>query len=153
MIESIATVVAVGDDWAQVECRRTSACGHCHQQSSCGMGTIAKAMPGSPQLLEVPITEPVTVGQQVRIGIPERSLLTSAFMVYMVPLFFLLCGCVLGKWLANHWQVNEEAPEVVGALLGGGLGFLVARFGARRLTGGLYRPVMLGVNIPVQQAD
>ena len=91
--------------------------------------------------------------QQVRIGIPERSLLTSAFMVYMVPLFFLLCGCVLGKWLANHWQVNEEAPEVVGALLGGGLGFLVARFGARRLTGGLYRPVMLGVNIPVQQAD
>ena len=153
MIESIATVVAVGDTWAQVECRRTSACGHCHQQSSCGTGAIAKAMPGTPQLLELDMTMPVSVGQQVRIGIPERSLLKSAFVVYMIPLFFLLAGCLLGKWVATQWQLSEEFPEVLGALLGGGAGFLTARFGARRLTGGIYRPVMLGVNIPAQQTD
>ena len=153
MIESIATVVAVGDTWAQVECRRTSACGHCHQQSSCGTGAIAKVMPGTPQLLELDMTVPVLVGQQVRIGIPERSLLTSAFVVYMIPLFFLLAGCLLGKWFATQWQLGEEFPEVLGALFGGGIGFLTARFGARRLTGGIYRPVMLGVNIPVQQTD
>ncbi|MFB0953282.1 MAG: SoxR reducing system RseC family protein, partial [Aeromonadaceae bacterium] len=83
MIESIATVVAVGDTWAQVECRRKSACGHCHQQQSCGVGALAKAMPGRPQLLEIALTTPVLVGQQVRIGIPERSLLTSALLVYL----------------------------------------------------------------------
>ena len=47
-------------------------------------------MPGRPQLLEIALTTPVLVGQQVRIGIPERSLLTSALLVYLVPLFFLL---------------------------------------------------------------
>lgn len=153
MIESVATVVAVGDTWAQVECRRKSSCGHCHQQESCGVGTIAKAMPGRPQLLEVALTVPVLVGQQVRIGIPERSLLTSALMVYMVPLACLLLGCLLGKWVASEFRLAEEGPEILGALLGGGVGFLLAKFGAQRLTGGLYRPVMLGVNIPVQQTD
>ena len=41
----------------------------------------------------------------------------------------------------------------VGALLGGTLGFWLARLGAKRLGGGFYRPVMLGVNIPAQQTD
>jgi len=153
MIESVATVVAVGDTWAQVECRRKSACGHCHQQESCGVGTIAKAMPGRPQLLEIALTAPVLVGQQVRIGIPERSLLTSALLVYMVPVLFLLLGALAGKLVSVQWPVGEEPSEIIGALLGGGFGFLLARLGAKRLGGGFYRPVMLGLNIPAQQTD
>lgn len=153
MIESVATVVAVGDTWAQVECRRKSACGHCHQQESCGVGAIAKAMPGRPQLLEIALTAPVYVGQQVRIGIPERSLLTSALLVYMVPVLFLLLGALAGKLVSVQWPVGEEPSEIIGALLGGGLGFLLARLGAKRLGGGFYRPVMLGLNIPTQQTD
>lgn len=153
MIESVATVVAVGQDWAQVECRRKSACGHCHQQDNCGVGAMAKAMPGRPQLFQIALTMPVRVGQEVRIGIPERSLLKSALLVYMVPLLFLLLGALAGKGVAQLYLLKEEAPEILGALLGGGLGFLLARFGARRLTGGDYRPVMLGLNTPCQPAD
>lgn len=153
MIESVATVVAVGQDWAQVECRRKSACGHCHQQDNCGVGAMAKAMPGRPQLFQIALTMPVRVGQEVRIGIPERSLLKSALLVYMVPLLFLLLGALAGKGVAQLYLLKEEAPEILGALLGGGLGFLLARFGARRLTGGDYRPVMLGLNTPCHPAD
>lgn len=153
MIESVATVVAVGQDWAQVECRRKSACGHCHQQESCGVGAMAKGMPGRPQLFQVALTMPVRVGQEVLIGIPERSLLKSALLVYMVPLLFLLLGALAGKGVAQLYLLAEEAPEILGALLGGGLGFLIARFGAKRLTGGEYRPVMLGLNLPTRQAD
>ncbi len=153
MIESIATVVAVGEDWAQVECRRKSACGHCHQQDQCGVGAVSKAMPDRPQLLEVILTAPVAVGQQIRIGIPERNLLGSALLVYMVPLLCLLAGALVGKILATPFQLGEEPAEVAGALLGGGLGFLIARWGARRLGGGFYRPVMLGVAIAAHQAD
>ncbi len=153
MIESIATVVAVRDNLAQVECRRKSACGHCQQQESCGVGAVAKAMPGRPQLLEVALTSPVNVGQQIRIGIPERSLVTSALLVYMVPLLFLLLGAVAGKLVSASWHIGEEPAEVVGALLGGLIGFGLARWGARRLGGGFYRPVMLGLSLPVQQVD
>jgi len=153
MIESVATVVAVGDTWAQVECRRKSACGHCQQQESCGVGAVAKAMPGRPQLLEIALTAPVHVGQQVRIGIPERSLLTSALLVYMVPVLFLLLGALAGKLVSVQWPVGEEPSEIIGALLGGAFGFLLARLGAKRLGGGFYRPVMLGLNIPAQQTD
>ena len=49
--------------------------------------------------------------------------------------------------LADAWL------PALGALLGGALGFWLARLGAKRLGGGFYRPVMLGVNIPAQQTD
>ena len=110
-------------------------------------------MPGRPQLFQVALTMPVRVGQEVRIGIPERSLLKSALLVYMVPLLFLLLGALVGKGVAELYLLKEEAPEILGALLGGVLGFLLARFGARRLTGGDYRPVMLGLNTPCRPAD
>lgn len=150
MIESIATVVAVGDTWAQVECRRQSACGHCRQQDSCGVGAVAKAMPGHPQLLEIALTGPLSVGQQVRIGIPERSLLTSALLVYLVPLICMLLGALAGNQIFSRGWLGEDAREIIGALLGGAIGFALARWGARRLGGGFYRPVMLGVNIPTR---
>lgn len=153
MIESVATVVAVGETWVQVECRRKSACGHCHQQASCGVGSLAKSMPGRPQLLELARVGEVSVGQQVRIGIPEKSLLKSALLVYMLPLFCLLVGALVGKWVSGVWQIAEELPEILGAMLGGGLGFLLAKLGARQFSEGLYRPVMLGADIPTQQID
>jgi len=153
MIESVATVVAVGDNWVQVECRRKSACGHCHQQESCGVGSLAKSMPGRPQLRELARVAEVRVGQQVRIGIPEKSLLKSALLVYMLPLLCLLLGALAGKWLSAVWHIAEELPEILGALLGGGLGFLLAKLGARQFSEGLYRPVLLGVDIPAQQID
>ena len=77
----------------------------------------------------------------------------GALLVYLVPLFFLLLGALVGKWVSLQWPVGEEPSEIVGALLGGTLGFWLARLGAKRLGGGFYRPVMLGVNIPAQQAD
>lgn len=120
MIESVATVVAVGETWVQVECRRKSACGHCHQQASCGVGSLAKSMPGRPQLLELARVGEVSVGQQVRIGIPEKSLLKSALLVYMLPLFCLLVGALVGKWVSGVWQIAEELPEILGAMLGEG---------------------------------
>ncbi|MFB0953281.1 MAG: hypothetical protein QMB70_02115, partial [Aeromonadaceae bacterium] len=60
---------------------------------------------------------------------------------------------VPGTWGALPGPVGEEPWERGGALLGGALGFWLARLGAKRLGGGFYRPVMLGVNIPAQQTD
>jgi hypothetical protein len=41
------------------------------------------------------------VGQQIRLGIPQASILRGAALVYVLPLFCLLLGALLGQlWLA-----------------------------------------------------
>ena len=101
MSEELATVVAIEGDHAWVECERRSACSGCQQQSNCGTGTVAKAFPLKAPRLRVRLTAEVRVGQQVRLGIPQESLLRGAALVYVLPLFCLLAGALLGQlWLA-----------------------------------------------------
>ena len=101
MSEELATVVAVEGAFAWVECERRSACSGCHQQSNCGTGTVAKAFPLKSQRLRVALTAEVLVGQQIRLGIPQASILRGAALVYVLPLFCLLLGALLGQlWLA-----------------------------------------------------
>ncbi len=101
MSEELATVVAIDGQHAWVECERRSACSGCHQQSNCGTGTVAKAFPLQAQRLRVALTIEVSVGQQVRLGIPQASILQGAALVYVLPLFCLLAGACWGNsgWL------------------------------------------------------
>ncbi len=101
MSEELATVVAIEGDHAWVECERRSACNGCQQQSGCGTGTVAKAFPLKAPRLRVRLTAEVSVGQQIRLGIPQESLLRGAALVYVLPLFCLLASALLGQlWLA-----------------------------------------------------
>ena len=108
MSEELATVVAVEGAFAWVECERRSACSGCHQQSNCGTGTVAKAFPLKSQRLRVALTAEVLVGQQIRLGIPQASILRGAALVYVLPLFCLLLGALLGQlWLAPLLSAGE----------------------------------------------
>jgi positive regulator of sigma E activity len=42
MIEAIATVVATKPGMVSVEYKRSSACGHCQQESTCNISSMAK---------------------------------------------------------------------------------------------------------------
>ena len=111
MSEELATVVAIEGDHAWVECERRSACSGCQQQSNCGTGTVAKAFPLKAPRLRVRLTAEVRVGQQVRLGIPQESLLRGAALVYVLPLFCLLAGALLGQlWLARCSRAGRELP-------------------------------------------
>lgn len=101
MSEELATVVAIEGDHAWVECERRSACSGCQQQSNCGTGTVAKAFPLKAPRLRVRLTAKVRVGQQIRLGIPQESLLRGAALVYVLPLFCLLAGLC---WASSGWR-------------------------------------------------
>lgn len=149
MSEELATVVAIEGDHAWVECERRSACSGCQQQSNCGTGTVAKAFPLKAPRLRVRLTAEVRVGQQVRLGIPQESLLRGAALVYVLPLFCLLAGALLGQlWLAPLLS-GGEGITILCCLLGGVLGFLLVRYFSNRLDQGRYGPHMLGVVVPV----
>ncbi|MFQ2030953.1 SoxR reducing system RseC family protein [Aeromonas veronii] len=150
MSEELATVVAIEGDHAWVECERRSACSGCQQQSNCGTGTVAKAFPLKAPRLRVRLTAEVRVGQQVRLGIPQESLLRGAALVYVLPLFCLLAGALLGQlWLALLLS-GGEGITILCCLLGGVLGFLLVRYFSNRLDQGRYGPQMLGVVVPVR---
>ena len=150
MSEELATVVAIEGDYAWVECERRSACSGCQQQSNCGTGTVAKAFPLKAPRLRVRLTAEVRVGQQVRLGIPQESLLRGAALVYVLPLFCLLAGALLGQlWLAPL-RSGGEGITILCCLLGGVLGFLLVRYFSNRLDQGRYGPQMLGVVVPVR---
>ena len=65
-------------------------------------------------------------------------------LVYMTPLF----GVMLGGGLLQWWLGNDAAA-VLGAILGGGAAFLLARLLAKRLDEQAdYQPVVLQIGLP-----
>ena len=146
MIEAIATVIATKSGIVSVEYKRSSACGHCQQESSCNISSMAKEEKNDAQIIDVACSLELEVGQQVRIGIPENGLLKGALLVYILPLFFIMLGAAIGQYLS---VADAEWPSVAGAFLGGSVGFLLMRFKSARLTKAEYKPVILGVTIPI----
>lgn len=85
-------------------------------------------MPETEHQLQVHIDQPLEPGQRVEVGIAEGSLLRSAMLVYLTPLL----GMMLGGTLLQYC-FGSDASAAVGAVLGGGAAFMLARRLARRL--------------------
>ncbi|WP_438877865.1 SoxR reducing system RseC family protein, partial [Bacillus cereus group sp. Bce038] len=65
------------------------------------MGIVSKAIGNKALFWRLVTDKPVTIGQIVEIGLPEKSLLQSAALVYLVPLLMMIVGAVLGElWFA-----------------------------------------------------
>ena len=149
MIEAIATVVATRTGYVSVEYQRASACGHCHHQSSCAISSGMDDGQGhGDHIIDIACILPLEIGQQVRVGIPENGLLKGALLVYILPLFFIMLGAGIGQAFS---VAGEEWPAIAGAVLGGEVGFMLMRLRSARLTNAEYKPVILGVTIPVMQ--
>ncbi|WP_024872778.1 SoxR reducing system RseC family protein [Tolumonas lignilytica] len=146
MIEAIATVVGMRDGLVSVEYKRTSACGHCENNSSCSIK--AEGEHAGEHIIDIACSLSLEIGQQVRIGIPENELVKGALLIYILPLFFIMLGAILGQYFA---PLGDDWPAIEGAFLGGCIGFMLMRIRSSRLSSEEYKPVILGVNIPVIQ--
>lgn len=149
MIEEVATVLAVHADGVEVVCFSKSACGQCKQNSNCGTGLVSKALPGRDHRFVIATDLPLAVDQQVRIGIPEQSLITSALLVYLLPLLLLLAGA----GLASVWLGLGDGGTLAGAAVGGIAGFVLASRWAKCSGRMLAEPVIIGPVIPVANID
>lgn len=144
MVKEWATVVRWQDGRAVLRYGSSAGCGSCKAKAACGSYLLNKLGPEAEHQLEVPVSEPLVTGQKVEVGIPEGSLLRSAMLVYLTPLLGLFIGAGLAQALAM-----SQALVLVGGMLGGVAGFLLARNIARRLGGtGDYEPVILQIGLP-----
>lgn len=103
MIEH-ATVLGYQNGVALVQCFAKSGCGGCAAQSACGTKALS-ALTGekfAPQF-ELAVDEPLSAGDKIELGLTERSLLTSVFLLYGLPLLAVL----ISSLLFSHWIKNE----------------------------------------------
>jgi len=145
MIEETAQVVRVEGTDVWVETRRRSTCSGCAAEAGCGTGALSKVLGNRRTLVRVLSDQPLTVGDEVVVGISEQALVRGSLAVYAVPLLLLLVGAVLGELGAGIglWASAEAGSLALG--LGGfaaGLSWL-RRFSRRIQHDHNYQPVVL----------
>lgn len=127
MIKEVGKVVKLEQDIAWVETKVTSTCNACAAKSNCGTSSIAKAFGDKSVVNEVLNDRGAKLGQQVEIGIPEESLLTGAFLVYLLPLVTAVVAALVSQfWLSQFINVTEPVL-ILATIAGGWLGFFIAR--------------------------
>ena len=127
MIEEQATVISVESGQVVVESVVKSSCSGCQQVDSCGSGQVAKAFPQKKMRYQLVTDQSLSPGDQVIIGLSEKLLLSTAWQVYLWPLIGLMAFAALGQWLVERAILPHELLAVLLSILGGYLGFFLAR--------------------------
>lgn len=131
MLEQTAEVIHTASDGVWVQAVEPSGCGTCGGQG-CSSRRIAELFQRKPRNFLVDCDLALAPGDRVVIGIAHGSVLKSAMRAYGLPLGLILGGALL----AQAVQPGDGAA-LVGMLIGGAVGWLLARGGRTA------RPVVL----------
>lgn len=117
MIEQRATVIGSDDDTVWLEAERQSTCSQCQLKKGCGTGLLANHVGKRFSRIAVNKTIDVTIGQQVRLAIPEESLLKGTFVMYIMPLVLMFLFAAAAQVL-NFNEMIEILAGISGLLIG-----------------------------------
>lgn len=117
MIEEFAVVTKRFDDHVMLEIERRTACGLCGQKRGCGNATWGKLLGHDSHEFAADSAIDVNVGDSVVVGIDERIVLSSAFYLYVAPLFTMLLGAVMADTLLDN-EIYVMLAAALGLLLG-----------------------------------
>ncbi|MGV3345123.1 SoxR reducing system RseC family protein, partial [Enterobacteriaceae bacterium LUAb1] len=130
------------DGIATVNADLKTSCNSCSAKSGCGSAMLNRLGPKNAHIMTIVSVQPLVPGQRVELGITENSLLVSAVWVYLAPLVGLFTVAGLFQSL-----FQTDVAAVVGAVLGGMGGFIVAKGVALYFANSL-QPVILSVSLP-----
>lgn len=144
MMREWATVVSWQNGVATLHSEMKTSCSSCSARKGCGSHMLNKLGPKNAHVMKIASVEPLTPGQRIELGIEEKSLLSSALLVYMTPLLGLFIVSGLFQTL-----FHSDLAAAAGALLGGIGGFIVAK-GISGYLGksASFHPVILSVALP-----
>lgn len=109
-----------------LSCDQQTTCKSCSSQDSCGSGLVSKALVKKSHSWQVFSDKDIKVGDQVEIGLSEKSLLESALLVYLFP---LLC-MIIATAFAVMFELSEGL-QIISFIAGGLFGFIFAKKSAR----------------------
>lgn len=137
MMREWATVVSWQQGMALLHCQPRKACNNCHSSRGCGGAFSNNTNSNKVHQLQIPISQALVPGQQVELGFSESGLLGCALLVYFLPLLGLISSSFFCQML-----FAKEAITVIGGLMGGIYGFIIARMAAAKIaTKNTYQPV------------
>ena len=131
MLEQTAEVIQTASDGVWVQAVEPSGCGTCGGQG-CSSRRIAELFQRKPRQFLVDCDLALAPGDRVVVGIANGSVLQSALRAYGLPLGLMLAGALLAKAIQPG-----DGSAVAGMLIGGVVGWLIARGGRTA------RPVVL----------
>jgi sigma-E factor negative regulatory protein RseC len=145
MITENAIVVSIEKNQTWIETQRKSVCGQCSASKGCGTSVLSKVIGNKLSKMKAINKINAQVGDEVVVGLNEKSLLKGAFMVYLLPLSFLFLFAFAGQLITNNIQIhNSEWLIIVLAMLGFYLGMLrVNTFSTSIEEDESYQPVIL----------
>ena len=131
MMTALATVVSVREhkqgSLLELSCQQQTSCSHCASQNSCGTGIVSKAVGNRSHKWTLVTSEKVKSGQLVEIGLPEKSLIKFASVVYLIPVLMLMLGGFLGQYLLSLMGLSSEGWVILSAFLSMAAGIWLAR--------------------------
>lgn len=122
------TITKVTEDKAWIRVRRSSMCDVCKSRSACiiiGGGETMEA--------EALNTANAQVGDRVLLNIPSKSLWKISFILYMLPVIFLITGVIIGMNLAKKYGLEPELGALLLGVVGCAVSFLPIKLFAKHI--------------------
>lgn len=127
MMTERGVVLSVDGDRAKVQVTRSAMCAHCENQGTCN------AMGSSPKAVVSAVNEAgAGEGDLVEVSMTEARVLKAAALVYLVPVFGLVLGAMLGDACGASLGLSPDAGAGLGSLLGIAGGLSVTTLASRR---------------------
>ena len=125
MIEERAVILSLQSEPSQtqttatLEIERKTACGLCGQTRGCGNSIWGRLFGHQTTAFKAQNRINAKVGDSVIVGINEKALLKSAWLLYILPLVTLFIGAILASQLRQ-----TDGITILGAAIGLVLGLL-----------------------------
>ena len=142
MLRESAVVIGYENGIAKVKCQSQSACGQCAAKNSCGTSSLSELNgKRGEHIFNVETMMPLREGQMVEIGLEEKSMLFSALLMYIVPLFTLL----LATLISPYFTENELARTAI-IIISTAIAFIaIKRYSQKFSSKEEFKPVLLRV--------
>ncbi|MDA3847357.1 MAG: SoxR reducing system RseC family protein [Vallitaleaceae bacterium] len=126
----IGEVIEVKEPYVVVRLIRSEACGKCN---ACSVGLQSTEM-----ILEAENRCDAKLGDQVEIFLKEANFLKAVFIMYVIPLFALMAGLVIGYMIFE----NELLIFGIGILMMA-TSYILIRMNEKRFKTSEFRPIAL----------
>ena len=106
------TIKRIDGQKAWVTTVRSEACHHCEARGAC------KVL-GSGKEVEVMADNLAggREGDRVLLGMERKSVLLATFLVYMVPVLFMMIGAVIGSKISSAISMNKDSAALICSLI------------------------------------